>query len=137
MRHARGLLDTSVVIEFNDLDDSALPYESMISSITLGELAAGPHGTADPAKRAHRQERLQQIESALDVLSFDAASARAFGRIWGAISAIGRKPRGGRPVDLLIAATALAEGLPLYTLNPADLRGLEDLIEVVPVAHAS
>ncbi len=45
----------------------------------------------------------------------------------------GRKPRGARAVDLLIAATALAADLPLYTRHDDDFRALDDLIEVVVV----
>jgi len=35
--------------------------------------------------------------------------------------------------DLLIAATAAARGLPLFTRNPADFAGLEGLVEIVPI----
>ena len=83
--------------------------------------------------RARRQHRLQRFEASVEALPFDPACARAYGPIYAAVDATGRKARGARAVDLMIAATALAHDLPLYTLNAKDLRGLEDLIEIVDV----
>ena len=37
----------------------------------------------------------------------------------------------------MIAATAIAEGLPLYTTSPADFTGLDSRLEVIPVARQS
>lgn len=104
-----------------------------VSTITLAELAAGPHATADPSERARRQDRLQRAEATFDALPIDVAVARAYGRLYAATAATGRKARGARSLDLLIAATALASGLPLYTRNPADFHGLENLVEIVAV----
>ena len=130
----RGLLDTSVVIALEGLPLDVLPEEPAISSLTLAELTAGPHATTDPAERARRQDRLQRTEAAFDPLPFDLAAARAYGRVLAAVVADGRTPRGRRAVDLMVAATALAYGLPLYTRDPDDLRGLEGLVEVVALA---
>jgi len=116
----RGLLDTSVVIALEQVPADDLPLEPTIAAITLAELAAGPHATDDPGERARRQDRLQRIEALLDPLPFDAAAARAYSLIYAATRAQERKPRGARAVDLLIAATALANDLPLFTRNPAD-----------------
>jgi len=99
----------------------------------MAELAAGPHATNDADERARRQDRLQRAEAVFDPLPFDAEAARAYGRVFAAISATGRKARGARAVDLLIAATACGAGLPLYTRNVEDFRGLEGLIEVVSI----
>ena len=132
-RRPRGLLDTSVVIDLDIVADDSLPIESSISVLTLAELAAGPHATDDPLERARRQESIQRAEARLDALPFDADTARSYGRVYAAVAAAGRKPRGARTVDLLIAATALAYGLPLFTRNPRDFESLEDLIEVVRV----
>jgi len=104
-----------------------------ISAITLAELAAGPHAAADPAERSRRQDRLQRAEAVFDPLPFGADAARAYGRVFSAVVNAGRKPRGARAVDLFIAATAVAEGLPLFTRNPDDFRALDNLIEVVAV----
>jgi hypothetical protein len=131
--HARGLVDTSVVIDLGRVDPGNLPSEIAISAVTLAELAAGPHATADHDERARRQDRLQRTEAAFEALPVDVAVARAYGRIYVAVAAAGRKARGRRAFDLLIAATALSRELPLYTCNPADFRELGDLLEVVSV----
>jgi len=104
-----------------------------VSAITMAELAIGPHATADRAERARRQERLQRAEAAFDPLPFDVAAARAYGRIYAAVAVAGRKTRGRRALDLLIAATALAADLPVYTRNPDDFAGLSNLLEIVSV----
>ena len=132
-RRPRGILDTSVVIDFEDIDTSDLPIEVAISAITLAELAAGPAATMDPLERGRRQDRLQRIEAAFDPLPFDADAARAYGRVFAVVMDAGQKARGRRAVDLLIGATALAAELPLYTRNGDDFRALEGLIEVVVV----
>ena len=132
-RASRGLIDTSVVIDLDHIETGQLPGELAISAITMAELAAGPHATLDAAERARRQDRLQRAEAAFDPLPFDEDSARAYGRIYAAIIATGRKARGPRAVDLLIAATALAVNLPLYTRNVDDFRGIEHLLTVVGI----
>ncbi|MDP1819548.1 MAG: type II toxin-antitoxin system VapC family toxin [Acidimicrobiales bacterium] len=130
-RHRRGLLDTSVVIDIELLDPSQLPAEVAVSALTLAELAAGPHATTDPDERGRRQDRLQRAEATFDPLPFDTDAARAYGRIFSAVMATGRKASGARAVDLLIAATALAARLPLYTRNADDFLALDGLVEVV------
>lgn len=132
-RPARGIIDTSVVIDLEHLDSSDLPVAVAVSALTVAELAAGPHATDDPEERARRQDRLQRTEAAFDALPFDSEAARAYGRIYAAVVAAGRKARGPRAVDLLIAATASASSLPLYTRNPDDFRGLEKLLQIVGV----
>lgn len=132
-KHARALLDTSVLIDIENINVELLPDEIAIAALSLAELAAGPHATDDRKERAERQERLQRIETAWFAVPFDANAARAYGRIYAAVRESGRKPRGRRSVDLLIAATALSENLPLYTRNPDDFDGLTDLLEVVAV----
>ena len=133
--HLQGLVDTSVLIELERIPASALPEQLAVSAVTLAELAAGPHATGDPAERALRQERLQRAEATFDPLPVDAPVARAYGRVYAAVAAAGRKPRGKRALDLLIAATALAAQLPLYTRNPGDFDGLGELVEIVAVAQ--
>lgn len=128
----RGLLDTSVLIDHDLVDPSALPDESAISAVSLAELAAGPHATDDDDERARRQDRLQWAVATWDAVSFDGDAARAYGRIFAATRATGRSTR-ARLADLLIASTAAASGLPLYTRNPSDLSGLEEVVEVIAV----
>jgi predicted nucleic acid-binding protein len=132
-RHPKGLIDTSVVIDMERIDPADLPIEIAISAITLAELAAGPHATTDPGQRARRQDRLQRAEATFDPLPVDANVARAFGRVYAAVTAAGRKARGRRAFDLVIAATAVASNLPLYTRNPGDFAGVSDLLEVVSI----
>lgn len=133
-RRARGLLDTSVVIDIETLSPSQLPIEVAISAITMAELAAGPHAATDPDERARRQDRLQRAEAAFDPLPFDADAARAYGRVYSSVIAAGRKTRGSRAIDLLIAAAACAANLPLYTRNPDDFAGLDNLVEIIALA---
>lgn len=115
------------------IEPERLPRELAVSAMTLAELAAGPHATRDPAERARRQDRLQRTEATFEPLPVDANVARAYGRVYAAVAAAGRKARGRRATDLLIAATAIAGNLPLYTRNPADFAGLSDLLEIVAV----
>lgn len=112
---------------------SLLPLEVAVSAITMAELAAGPHATDDPDERGRRQDRLQRAEAAFDPLPFDSGAARAYGRIYAVVVAAGRKARGARAVDLLIAATALSADLPLFTRNGADFQAINHLVEVVVV----
>jgi len=128
---SRGLLDTSVVIDHDLVDPNLLPDESAISAVTLAELAAGPHATSDEEERARRQDRLQWAAATWDPLPFDAEAAPVYGRLFAAAKAAGRSTR-TRFADLLIAATAAANGLPLYTRNPAD-SGLDAVVRVEAV----
>ena len=115
------------------IEPADLPVELAVSAMTMAELAAGPHATADPAERARRQDRLQRAEVTFESLPVDAAVARAYGRVYAAVGAAGRKARSRRAIDLFIAATAVAAGLQLYTRHPDDIAGLSDVLEIVPV----
>lgn len=130
----QGMLDTSTVILLGQIADAAeLPDESVISAITLAELSVGPHVALDDAERGARQQHLQQAEADFDVLPFDGDCARAFGGVAAALRASGRKPT-ARAYDALIAASAIAYTVPLYTCNPADFTGIPRL-EVRSVTH--
>jgi len=133
-KHERGLIDTSVLVQLDRIDATNLPDEIAIAAISLAELAAGPHATSDVMERSRRQERLQLVEATFVPLPFDARAARAYGRVYAAVQSVGRKARGRRAVDLLIAATALASDLPVYTRNPSDFYGLEPLIDVAAIS---
>lgn len=126
---SRGLLDTSVLVDHDRIDPAKLPDESAIAAITLAELTAGPHATGDDVERASRQDRLLWAASTWDPLPFDSAAARAYGRVFAAARRAGRSSR-ARVADLLIASTAIANDLPLYTRNPHDLAGLEELLQI-------
>ena len=131
--HARGLLDTSTLISLGRVDDPAsLPDEPLICTITLAELSVGPLVAGTDAERSARQAHLQLAEADFQPLPFDSAAARAFGGVAASLRGAGRKPA-ARSYDAMIAAVAIANGLPLYTCNPRDFAGIEGLV-VVPVA---
>lgn len=128
----RGVLDTSTVVLLGRLDDpAALPDEPLITAVTLAELAVGPLVADDEGERARRQAHLQQAEADFVPLPFDASAARAFGEVAASLRRAGRKSA-ARAYDAMIAAVALANGLPIYTANPDDFIGI-DRLEVVAV----
>jgi hypothetical protein len=128
-----ALLDTSVVIDWDDpAVTDALPEAVAVAAVTLAELAAGPHLAASGPESARRQARLQQVEATFEPLPFDAAAARSYGLVVAAVVEVGRSHR-RRVAHLLIAATAHANDLALYTRNPGDFAGLDDLVRVVGV----
>ena len=130
---SQGVLDTSTVIRLGQIADPALlPDEPLITAITLAELSVGPLVAADERQRSARQAHLQQAEADFDPLPFDAAAARAFGQVAASLRRAGRKTA-ARAYDAMIAATALAHDLPIYTCNPVDFEGIEGL-EVVAVS---
>lgn len=128
-----GLIDTSTLILLPGLDPDDLPEAALISAVTLAELAVGPLVTDDHLEQARRQAHLQQAEADFEPIPFDRAAARSFGLVAASLRRQGRKPA-ARAYDALIAATALASSLPLYTCNPADFEGIEGLdVRAVPV----
>jgi tRNA(fMet)-specific endonuclease VapC len=132
-RGAQGLLDTSTLILLGRLDPAILPLDLSISAVTLAELSVGPLVADNERDRAKRMVHLQQAEATFEPLPFDANSARAFGRVAAALRRAGRKPA-SRAFDAMIAATAIANDLPLYTCNPSDFTRIDGL-EVVTVPH--
>ena len=122
-----GILDTSTLILLGRISDpSQLPTEPLITAITLAELSVGPLITDDPGERAARQIRLQEAEADFDPLPFDTEAARAFGRVAASMRRSGRKVQ-ARSYDAMIAAIAIASELPLYTVNPDDFQGINQL----------
>jgi predicted nucleic acid-binding protein len=145
-RPAQGLLDTNIMILRGWVDPAELPDEMAISAITLAELSAGPHQVRpnheqdiydERAERARRLDVLQRAEHEFDPIPFDAEAARIYGRVTAAVLAAGRRPRRRTAADLMIAATAIAQGLPLFTTNPDDFTGLAELLTLVPVTRSS
>jgi len=136
MSDPEGLLDTSAVLALPRLRDSSLlPEVALISAITLAELAVGPLVTTDETERARRLAQVQQAEADFDPIPFDAPAARAFALVAASYRTSGRKPA-ARAFDAMIAATAIANGLPLYTANPADFVGIDDLVvRAIPPAE--
>lgn len=132
VQRARGVLDTNTVILLSQISDATtLPQEPLITAVTLAELSVGPLVASTEEERAARQAHLQQAEADFDPLPFDAEAARAFGRVAASLRRAGRKVK-PRAYDAMIAATALASGLPVYTCNPDDFSAIDGL-DVVPV----
>jgi tRNA(fMet)-specific endonuclease VapC len=128
--HESGLLDTSVVVSLGGMTEaSGLPSRCFVSAVTLAELSVGPLVARNDGDRIARQSVLQQVEADFDPIPFDAASARAFGRVAAQLRASGRTTS-ARAYDALIAATAVAHGLPVYTRNPDDFVGIDALVVV-------
>ncbi|HEY7830959.1 MAG TPA: type II toxin-antitoxin system VapC family toxin [Solirubrobacteraceae bacterium] len=134
MPSARGILDTSTVIVLERLTDAtALPTEPLITAVTLAELSVGPLVAKSESERVARQSQLQQAEADFEPLPFDASAARAFGRVAASLRRSGRKAT-ARTYDAMIAATALANDLPLYTCNPTDFSCIDGLnVVAIPV----
>jgi predicted nucleic acid-binding protein len=127
--HDAAVVDTNIIAALKLYDPSELPDTILITVITLGELSFGPHATDDPVKRAGRVAVLQHVEATFDPLPYDQGAARLYGQI-----CAGREPR-KRASDLMIAATAASNQLPLYTANPDDFKGSEGYVELIPI-HA-
>ena len=133
-RHPTGILDTSTFIKLRRVtDESALPHEPLITAVTLAELSIGPLVAASDDERAIRQAHLQEAEADFDPVPFDADAARAFARVATSLRAAGRKPT-ARSFDALIAATAQAHQIPVFTCNARDFEGIAELhVIAVPV----
>ena len=133
-RHPTGILDTSTFIKLKRVtDESALPHEPLITAVTLAELSIGPLVASSDDERAIRQVHLQEAEADFDPIPFDADAARAFARVATSLRAAGRKPT-ARSFDALIAATALAHQIPVFTCNARDFEGIDELqVIAVPV----
>jgi len=132
-RYLRGLGDTNILIYLERLAVDHLPAELLTSTVSLAELSAGVHSAVNAGERARRVLRVQRVEATFSPLPFDVEAARQYGIIAAEVIALGRKPR-GRVADLMIASIAAANKLPLFTTNPADFRGLEAVVSVVPVS---
>lgn len=132
-RPGRGVLDTNSLILLGRLAVDDLPDEPFITAVTLAELSVGPLVTDDPHEQAARQLRLQEVEAAFDPLPFDAAAARAYGNVAASLRRAGRKAS-ARAFDAMLAATAVANGLDVFTCNPRDYEGIDGL-GVIAIPH--
>jgi predicted nucleic acid-binding protein len=130
------LLDTSVVIDVEDVEDvdrgEYTDSAVVVSAVTVGELAYG----VNAADRAARELRLRRVLRDYEVGPFGAEEAKLYGVLAELVRIAGRNPR-LRRLDLQIAATAAAARLPLLTMNPDDFVGVGPLVEVVPIRRAS
>lgn len=104
-----GLLDTSVLI--GPLT-KGLPDELAISIVSLAELRLGVLLARDLATRSTRLARLVEAERTFSPIPVDDEVASAYASIVAAAREDGRKPKA---MEALIAATAAAKDLTLYT----------------------
>ena len=127
MRHEKGVLDTSTVLRLHELEPDELPIDAAITTVTLAELSVGPLLAQDDGVRAARLSQVQRAETDYgEPIPFGVEAARAFAQVAADLRGSGRKPT-ARAFDALIAATAKAAGLPLYTFHAVDLRGVTGL----------
>jgi predicted nucleic acid-binding protein len=127
-----GVLDTCAYIDLDVLDPAALPATPEITAVTLAELHQGVAMATDPTERAARTEKLGAAVADFEPLPFDGAAAARYGTLVALVINAGRSPR-PRRMDLMIGAVASAHGLPLFTRNARDFRGLQDVLTVVEV----
>ncbi|MFC4531476.1 type II toxin-antitoxin system VapC family toxin [Sphaerisporangium dianthi] len=132
VRDESGVLDTCAYIDLGLIDPAQLPVLPEITAITLAELHQGVAMAKDGATRAARMERLGAAVTDFTPLPFDGDAAARYGTLVALTIAADRDPR-PRRLDLMIAAVASAQGLPLYTRNGADFKGLENVLTVVCV----
>ncbi|GAJ81792.1 hypothetical protein NBRGN_043_01020 [Nocardia brasiliensis NBRC 14402] len=131
-RPSSGILDTCTYIDLYELEPVTLPKMPEITTITLAELHQGVAMAKDPVVRAERSERLGVAIVEFDPLPFDEDAATRYGTLVALTLATKRDPHPHK-MDLMIAAIASSRGLPLFTRNSADFRGLESMVEIVPV----
>jgi predicted nucleic acid-binding protein len=128
-----GLLDTSVIIDLNEIPQEELPLQILVSSLTIAELVAGVSNKLSDGVRAIRLGSINSLRTSEGVIPFDDECAMKYASVAAAVVSFGRKPRGKRAVDYLIATTAAHLGIPLYTRNPKDFEGLDGIVEIVSV----
>jgi predicted nucleic acid-binding protein len=127
-----GVLDTSAYIDLGLLDPAALPTRPELTAITMAELHQGVAMAKDAATRAARTEKLAAAIVEFEPLPFDGPAAARYGTLVALTVEVNRDPK-PRRMDLMIAAIASAQGLPLYTRNAQDLVGLADMLQIVEV----
>jgi predicted nucleic acid-binding protein len=131
----RGLLDTNVLI--NVFKDSSLvgqlPMSAAVSAVSLAELSFGVASAKTAAERSARSRQYGQVKKWFNPLPFDESAADLYGTLVGLVIDFGRDPK-PRRVDLMIAAVAAANNLPLVTANPSDFKGLGAALTILPVS---
>jgi predicted nucleic acid-binding protein len=130
--HERVLLDTSVVIDYPADAVASRAEAAAVSTITLAELSYGLH-TPDPLLNAAREQRYHWIVDTFAPIPFDTSAARVCGALCANVRAAGRDPK-PRRFDILIAAVAVALGIPLVTRNESDFRGIHSALHIIAVA---
>ncbi|RSM57491.1 twitching motility protein PilT [Amycolatopsis sp. WAC 01376] len=131
-RHEAGVLDTCTYIDLGLLESAALPKIPELTAVTMAELHQGVAMAKDAAVRAARTEKLGAAIVDFAPLPFDGDAAARYGTLVALVLAANRDPR-PRRTDLMIAAIASSRGLPLYTRNEGDFKGLGGMLDVIGV----
>jgi tRNA(fMet)-specific endonuclease VapC len=125
-------IDTSVLIAWERRDlfpadlIKVLPNEPTgISSVTASELLIGVHRASTEQLQLRRLAYVEAVFAQFPTLAFDLVVARAHAGLSAAITAVGR-PIGAH--DLIIAATAIANGYDILTDNPRDFERVPGLV---------
>jgi predicted nucleic acid-binding protein len=126
------VLDTCTYIDLGLLDPMDLPAVPELTAITMAELQQGVAMAKDAGVRAARMEKLGAAVADFDPLPFDGEAAARYGTLVTLAIAAGRDPR-PRRMDLMIAAIASVQGLPLFTRNADDFKGLDGSLTVVAI----
>jgi predicted nucleic acid-binding protein len=110
----RGLVDTSAFVSAveGEIEAAALPEESMISIVTVCELNHGVLAASE-RKRPLRLRALNFAQHEFEALPIDYLVAVHYGELKS--NARRRHKARPDPADTLIAATAMAHGLPVIT----------------------
>ncbi|MFG2215398.1 MULTISPECIES: type II toxin-antitoxin system VapC family toxin [unclassified Streptomyces] len=131
-RHEAGVLDTCAYIDLDLLRAEDLPVLPALTAVTMAELQQGVATAKDPGVRVARMEKLGAAVADFEPLPFDGDAAARYGSLVALVVAARRDPR-PRRMELMIASIASVRGLPLYTRNADDFKGLEGALTVVPV----
>ncbi len=129
-RHRTGVLDTCTYIDLGLLEPERLPMLPALTAVSLAELQQGVAMARDPLIRAARMEKLGAAVADFEPLPFDGDAAARYGTLVALVVAARRDPR-PRRMDLMIASIASVRGLPLFTRNPDDFKGLEHSVTVI------
>ncbi|MFE3455105.1 type II toxin-antitoxin system VapC family toxin [Nonomuraea sp. NPDC059194] len=132
LSYEAGVLHTYPSIDLDLIDPARLPIIPEITAITLAELHQGVAMAKDAGARAARMEKSEAAVTDFESLPFDGDAAARYGNLVALTVAANRDPR-PRRMDLMIAAVASTRGLPLYTRNDTDFKGLESIVTVVAV----
>ncbi len=124
--YPRGLLDTSFFVAFErPAPPSEAPALGAVSAITIAELTTGVKLAGDAEVR-HRRQSTLTLARRFDPMPFDDRCADAFATIAAAVRSSGGRVR---QFDAAIAATALANDIPVFSQDKDDF-GLMD--QVIP-----
>lgn len=126
------IVDSSVIITLErqggpfDRDRLGLADEPVgLSTITASELLVGIHRAATSQQRSDREVYLETLFRTVQIFPFDLAVARVHAQLWSHLSAAGTRIGDH---DLIIGATALANGHEILTENLREFERIPGLV---------